>query len=120
MTSMVSTADGYTLLREDICITISAIEDGSCPCDVYSKDTLGVIQNDPRYSLDGGLDLRLANIPQTQLAHNLLTAAASVDGNAVTMLSSGNSQNAIAIGTAIALSITAIVCGVIAWRKRHI
>ena len=91
----VSTADGYTLLREDICIVITAIEDDSRPCDIYSKDTLGVIQNDPRYSFDGGLDLRLANIPQTQLAHNFLTAAASVDGNAVTMLSSGNSQNAI-------------------------
>ena len=91
----VSTADGYTLLRDDICIVITAIEDDSRPCDIYSKDTLGVIQNDPRYSFDGGLDLRLANIPQTQLAHNLLTAAASVDGNAVTMLSSVNSQNAI-------------------------
>ena len=91
----VSTADGYTLLKEDICITITAIEDDSHPCDIYSQDTLGVIQNDPRYSFDGGLDLRLANIPQTQLAHHLFTAAASVDGNAVTMLSSGNSQNAI-------------------------
>ncbi len=91
----VSTADGYTLLREEICITITAIEDDSRPCDIYSKDTLGAIQNDPRYSFDGGLDLRLANIPQVQLAHNLLTAAASVDGNAVTMLSSGNSQHAI-------------------------
>ena len=30
--------------------------------------------------------MHLANIPQVQLAHNFLTASATVDGNAVTML----------------------------------
>lgn len=57
------------------------------------------MQNDPRYNFDGGLDLHLANIPQTQLAHNYQTASATVDGNDVTMLDDEmdtDSTNAIA------------------------
>lgn len=83
----IETADGYTLLKDDIKITITAADDPSRPCRIYADQAeLGVIQNDPRYDFDGGLDLRLANIPQTQLSHNLLTASAKVDGNAVVML----------------------------------
>ena len=82
----IETANGYTLLKNAISVVITATDDAQRPCDVYSKDTLGVIQNDPRYNFDGGTDLRLANIPQVQLAHNFLTASATVDGNAVTML----------------------------------
>ena len=51
------------------------------------------------------------------------TSAVSADTNehhAGTSIWLKNYLKAIAIGTAIALSITAIVCGVIAWRKRHI
>lgn len=62
------------------------MDDANRPCDIYSKDTLGVIQNDPRYNFDGGRNLKLANIPQTQLAHNYQIASATVDGNNVTML----------------------------------
>lgn len=81
------TADGYTLLKQDIHVTISAADDPTRPCAIYDNQAvLGVIQNDPRYSFDGGLDLTLANIPQTALAHNYLTASATVDGNAVVML----------------------------------
>lgn len=36
----------------------------------------------------------IANIPQTQLAHNYMTAAATVDGNSVTMLVDDSSANA--------------------------
>lgn len=82
----IETANGYTLLKNAISVVITATDDAQRPCDVYSKDTLGVLQNDPRYNFDGGLDLHLANIPQVQLAHNFLTASATVDGNAVTML----------------------------------
>lgn len=80
------TANGYTLLKNNIDVTIKSVDDVNRPCDIYSKDTLGVIQNDPRYNFDNSLDLHLANIPQTQLAHNYQTASATVDGNNVTML----------------------------------
>lgn len=90
----VETANGYTLLKDDIHVVISTQIDDSRPCDIYTQDVLGVLQNDPHYSFDGGLDLRLANIPQKQLAHNYLTASATVDGNAVTMLEDNGSANA--------------------------
>lgn len=83
----IETADGYTLLKDNIKITITATDDPSRPCDIYANQAdLGVIQNDPRYAFDGGIDLRLANIPQSALAHNMLTASANIDGNAVVML----------------------------------
>ncbi len=96
----IETADGYVLLKHDINIDIFANDDPSRPCATYdAQEVLGVIQNDPRYAFDGGLDLHLANIPQTTLAHNMLTASANVDGNAVIMLndeSDTHSTNALA------------------------
>ena len=86
MITEIETANGYTLLNEDIHVTITASDDASRPCDIYSEDVLGVLQNDPRYAYNGGLDLTLANIPQTQLAHNYMTATAVVDTNAVVLL----------------------------------
>lgn len=88
------TANGYTLLADGIHIVITAADDAARECDVYSGDVLGVLQNDPHYSADGGLDLALNGIPQKQLSHNLLTASATVDTNAVTMLTDGASANA--------------------------
>ena len=93
------TANGYTLLKNNIDVTITSVDDANRPCDIYNQDTLGVVQNDPRYNFDGGLNLKLANIPQTQLAHNFQTASATVDGNDVTMLDDEmdtDSTNAIA------------------------
>ena len=90
----IETANGYTLLNEDIHVTITASDDASRPCDIYSEDVLGVLQNDSHYAFNGGLDLTLANIPQTQLAHNYMTATAVVDTNAVTMLVDDGSANA--------------------------
>ena len=90
----VETADGYTLLKNGIKVNIIASDDYSRPCDIYSEDILGVLQNDPHYSFDGGQDLKLANIPQVQLAHNFMTASATVDGNAVTMEEDNGSLNA--------------------------
>lgn len=75
------------------------MDDANRPCDIYSKDTLGVIQNDPRYNFPNNEDYKLANIPQKQLAHNYQTASATVDGNDVTMLDDemdAGSKNAIA------------------------
>lgn len=80
-----ATANGYTLLKDSIHVTITSADDPTRPCDIYGQDILGVLQNDPHYSFDGGQDLHLANIPQKQLAHNKLTASATVDGNAVDM-----------------------------------
>ena len=82
----IQTSDGYTLLKDGINVTIESADDPSRPCEIYKDDVLGVLQNDPHYDIDGGLDLELANIPQKGLAHSLLTANATVDGNAVEML----------------------------------
>lgn len=90
----VETADGYTLLKDDIKLVITAMENEDCTCDIYSEDILGVLQNDPHYAFDGGYDLKLSGMPQKQLHHLLLTAEATVDTNAVTMEADGESLNA--------------------------
>ena len=82
----IQTANGYILLKDNISVKISVADDAGRPCGVYAGDALGVVQNDPRFSSDGGLDLSLANIAQLLKAHNYLTASAAVDGNPVTML----------------------------------
>ena len=95
----IETANGYTLLKENIKLDITSSDDPARPCSIYAdQEVLGVIQNDSRYNFNGGLDLKLANIPQKELAHNFQTASATVDGNAVTMLndeSDTTSTNAI-------------------------
>ena len=103
----VRTDDGYTLLRDDIEVVISQTETVEV-CTIYTTDVVGLIQNDPRYAeaiiseaiskgymkTDGGLADILNNMPQKQLAHYLLTASATVDGNAVNMLEDNGSANA--------------------------
>lgn len=88
------TANGYTLLKNAITVDITLKEDTSHSCNVYAKDVLGVLQNDPHYSFDDGEDLKLANIPQRALSHNYPTVSATVDKNAVTMLEDNGSANA--------------------------
>ena len=90
----IQTANGYTLLKNAITVTISLKENPAKPCNVYAKDVLGVLQNDPHYAFDGGEDLKLANIPQRALSHNYPTASATVDKNEVTMLEDNGSANA--------------------------
>ncbi len=102
----VETANGYTLLQDDIYVDIYAYEDESRICDIYSKDILGVLQNDPHYCYGGGQPMSLTEadgeyfsltgIPQTYLEHYLLSAYAMVDENDVTMLPDGESDNALA------------------------
>ena len=103
----VRTDNGYTLLKEDIEVVISQVE-STVLCDIYESDIVGLIQNDPRFAeeiiaeakakgyikTDGGLADVLNNMPQKQLAHYLLTASATVDGNKVNMLEDDGSINA--------------------------
>ena len=101
----VETANGYTLLKDDIYVDIYVCEDYDRLCDIYSEDILGVLQNDPHYCFgkphsitdaDGGYDLSLTGIPQAYKEHYLLTAYAQVDFNDVTMLADDGSENAVA------------------------
>ncbi len=101
----IETANGYTLLKDDIYVDILVEEDTDRLCDIYTKDMLGVLQNDPHYcyggaepssltDADGGDGLSLTGIPQRYLEHYLLTATATVDTNDVTMLEDNGSANA--------------------------
>ena len=88
----IQTANGYTLLRDDIQIVIEAAESDEL-CDIYGTDVLGVLQNDPRYAdVPEGL---YKNMPQKHLEHYLLTASAKVDSNDVTLDADGESADAI-------------------------
>ena len=84
----IETANGYTLLKNNVTVVITAADDANRPCGVYGEDDKGLTQNDSRYDEDGIVNMPddLTNIPQVQLAHNMLTASATVDGNAVAMI----------------------------------
>lgn len=77
------TDNGYTLLKDNIEIVIKS-EASDTLCNCYD-DTLGVTQNDGRYT----------HI-QKHLEHDLLTASATVDGNDVNMDEDKGSVNALA------------------------
>ena len=89
----IRTDNGYVLLKDDIEVVISQAETTEL-CDIYESDVLGLIQNDPRYAeiINDTGDLK--NMPQVHLEHHLLTASATVDGNAVNMLEDNGSANA--------------------------
>lgn len=89
----VRTDNGYTLLKDDIEVVLSQTKTTEF-CDIYAKDVLGLIQNDPRYATIINDTGDLKNMPQKHLEHHLLTASATVDGNAVTMLTDNGSANA--------------------------
>lgn len=84
----IETANGYILMKNDITVVITATDDANRPCNVYNEDDKGLTQNDDRYDEDGIVNDvdEQTNIPQVQLAHNMLTASATVDGNAVVMI----------------------------------
>ena len=87
----VRTDNSYTLLKNSVKVMISQSESADL-CDVYGKDALGLIQNDPRYAnVDPGL---YHNMPQKHLEHKLLTAASTIDGKKVNMKNDGSSVNA--------------------------
>ena len=98
----VETSNGYTLLKDSIYLDIYAQYDSERVCDIYSKDTLGLLQNDPHYCFGKEMAadltdedvLHLTNIPQKYMEHTMLTAYATVDGNEVTMLTDNGSENA--------------------------
>lgn len=79
------TDNGYTLLRDNITVVITATDDATRPCGIYGTDVLGLVQNDPRYRTFEGYQ---------ELAHNMLTASATIDNDAVTMEASEGSANA--------------------------
>ena len=95
----VETANGYTLLKDSIYLDINAENDFDRMCDIYSKDVLGLLQNDPHYC-EGMMEvhddavLLLTNIPQKYMEHSMMTAYGSVDGNSVNMLEDNGSANA--------------------------
>ena len=97
----IETADHYTLLKDNIKMVITAEDDPTRPCEIYSEDVLGVLQNDPRYAFAGSEDLHLANIPQKALAHNMLTAKATIDGSKTTMAEDNTSAKALATLTVV-------------------
>ena len=92
--SEIQTADGYTLLTGPIFIDIFVKTDDSKVCNIYSEDVLGLLQNDPRYSYSGDMDLSLANIPQKNLQHCGIAVTAEVDSLKVNMVADGDSANA--------------------------
>ena len=89
----VRTDSGYVLLKQDIEVVISQKESAES-CTVYASDTLGLIQNDPRYAQIVQSDADLKNIPQKHLEHKLLTASATVSGKKVNMAEDNGSTNA--------------------------
>ena len=89
----VRTDSGYVLLKQDIEVVISQKESAES-CTVYASDTLGLIQNDPRYAQIIQSDANLKNIPQKHLEHKLLTASATVSGKKVNMAEDNGSTNA--------------------------
>ena len=94
----IQTSNGYTLLKQGVKVVIIKAE-GTDSCAIYGTDTLGLVQNDPRYtSAPAGM---FHNMPQRHLEHKLLTASATVDGNDVTMLSDGGSFSALAPFTVV-------------------
>ena len=93
----IETANGYVLLKDQTHVVITATDDATRPCTIYTKDVLGVLQNDPHYQFDGGYDLHLSGIPQEAQIYNMLTASATVDGNAVQMREDNGSANAAAL-----------------------
>ena len=89
----VRTDSGYVLLKQDIEVVISQKESADI-CTVYASDTLGLIQNDPRYAQVIQSDADLKNFPQKHLEHKLLTASATVSGKKVNMAEDNGSTNA--------------------------
>ena len=90
----VKTDEGYTLLKDDIKITISQVETVEL-CDIYQSDVLGLVQNDPRFAAEA-MVAELLPTTQKHLEHRLLTASATVDKNDVNMREDNGSANAIA------------------------
>lgn len=87
----VRTDNAYNLLKNSIKVVLSQTESDKL-CDIYKRDALGLMQNDPRYAdVQPG---QYANMPQKHLEHKLLTASSTVNGNKVNMEADEDSANA--------------------------
>lgn len=83
-----------TILATQLTIPSNIQKESADSCTVYASDTLGLIQNDPRYAKVIQSDSDLKNIPQKHLEHKLLTASATVSGKKVNMAEDNGSANA--------------------------
>ena len=86
----VKTDNGYNLLKDNVNIIITATDDPTRPCDVYTLDENGVWQN--KYTAER---YNNTSYDQDLLAHNYLTASATVDNDAVNMETDNGSTNAL-------------------------
>lgn len=86
----VQTDNGYTLLKENINVLISAADDATRPCNIYTVDENGVWQN--KFT---GEKFNGTPYDQDQMAHNMLTASAKVDGDPVSMEADNGSADAL-------------------------
>lgn len=85
------TDNGYNLLAKNITVVITATDDPERPCDVYELDPrTGVWQN--KYT---GETYNGTPYDQDLMAHNMLTASATVDNSDVNMLADNGSEDAI-------------------------
>ena len=91
----VRTHNKYTMLRDDIKVAISHAETDE-DCSIYTKDTLGLIQNDPRYTGQILDSQQNTDFVQPTHVHKRLTASATVNGDTVAMLEDAGSDNALA------------------------
>jgi LPXTG-motif cell wall-anchored protein len=102
----VETANGYTLLKDEIYVDIFVEENYDRICDIYTKDVLGVLQNDSHYCCgngqpvsmtngDVGLELHPTGMHQEYMEHYFLNAYATVNSNNVNMENDGESENAL-------------------------
>lgn len=69
------TEKGYALLKKPVSLRISVCEDPSRTCDIYNSDSMGLIQNDSRFTAD-----------QKHMEHFYLTATAFVNNKPTQML----------------------------------
>ena len=95
----IETDNGYTLLADNINFIITAADDDTRPCAIYTQDANGVWQN--KYT---GTIVSWAGTPyeQNQLAHNMLTASATVAGDPTNMSVFDNSAS---VDAAVTMSV---------------
>ena len=80
-----ATDSGYTLLKEDIRVTITAEEDPDRPCGDFGGGLVCLAKGDPQDEASDGPDTT---------GHVLLTASATVDGDTVAMEPENYSEDA--------------------------
>lgn len=101
----VQTDNGYTLLKDNIHVVITTRDDANRACDTYTFEPK--VLPDEAGNTDGlygvwqnkftGEKYTGTAFAQKAMAHNMLTASATVDGDPVTMLADGTPSSADAL-----------------------